>query len=147
MTVQPGLCWTWSEPKLLVLSCTGSFSFSFQTQSDYSETSSVSESRHLFADDSSDNKGQSTVPMTSFNFINSIIGSGIIGKLNPYLTNGFSHHYHLGEYTFILGASGRIFANFIPFFDEIPISKQKSPRWDTAFCVVTSGAILFGYVQ
>ena len=25
-----------------------------------------------------------------------------IGKiLNPYLTNGFSHHYHLGESTFI----------------------------------------------
>ena len=22
---------------------------------------------------------------------------------NPYLTNGFSHHYHLGESTFILG--------------------------------------------
>ena len=22
--------------------------------------------------------------------------------LNPYLTNGFSHHYHLGEYTFII---------------------------------------------
>ena len=25
MTVQPGLCWTWSEPKLLVFSRTGSF--------------------------------------------------------------------------------------------------------------------------
>ena len=58
--------------------------FCFQTQSDYSETSSVSESRHLFADDSSDNKGQSNVPMTSFNFINSIIGSGIIGKFCIY---------------------------------------------------------------
>ena len=22
-------------------------------------------------------------------------------ELNPYLTNGFSHHYHLDEYTFI----------------------------------------------
>ena len=28
--------------------------------------------------------------------------------INPYLTNGFSHHYHLGESTFILGASGKI---------------------------------------
>ena len=25
MTVQARLCWTWSEPKLLVLSCTGSY--------------------------------------------------------------------------------------------------------------------------
>ena len=24
VTVQPGMCWTWSEPKLLVFSCTGS---------------------------------------------------------------------------------------------------------------------------
>ena len=40
----------------------------------------MSESRHLFADDSKDEKGQSNVPMTSFNFINSIIGSGIIGE-------------------------------------------------------------------
>ena len=23
--------------------------------------------------------------------------------INPYLTNGFSHHYHLGESTFIVG--------------------------------------------
>ena len=26
--------------------------------------------------------------------------------LNPYLTNGVSHHYHLGKPIFILGASG-----------------------------------------
>ena len=24
-----------------------------------------------------------------------------VTRLNPYLTNGFSHHYHLGESTFI----------------------------------------------
>ena len=35
---------------------------------------------------------------------------------------------------------------FILFFDEIPLSKQNSPRWDAAFCGVTSGAILFAYV-
>ena len=69
--------------------------------------------------------------------------------LNPYLTNGVSHHYHLGESSFILGASGRTFANFIPFFffDLIPLSKQNSHRWDAAFCGVTSGAILFAYVS
>ncbi|XP_052803329.1 putative sodium-coupled neutral amino acid transporter 11 [Mya arenaria] len=49
-----------------------------KTQSDFSDTSSMSESRHLFEDDTA-NKIQSSVPMTSFNFINSIIGSGIIG--------------------------------------------------------------------
>ena len=25
VTVQPGLCWTWLEPKLLIFSCTGSY--------------------------------------------------------------------------------------------------------------------------
>ena len=29
--------------------------------------------------------------------------------INPFLTNGFSHHYHLGESTFTLGAPGVIF--------------------------------------
>lgn len=50
-----------------------------KTQSDISETSSVSESKHLFQDEQLDNNGQTNLPMTSFNFINSIIGSGIIG--------------------------------------------------------------------
>ena len=44
-----------------------------------------------------------------------------------------------------LGASG-VILNFIPFSDDIPLSKQNSPRWDSAFCGVTSGAILFAYV-
>ena len=35
---------------------------------------------------------------------------------------------------------------YILFFDENHISKQNSPRWDAAFCGVTSGAILFAYV-
>ena len=65
--------------------------------------------------------------------------------INPYLTNGFSHHYHLEESTFILGALG-VILNFIPFINENPLSKQNSPRWDAAFCGVTSGAILFAYV-
>ena len=26
------------------------------------------------------------------------------------------------------------------FFDEIPLSKQNSPRWDAAFCGITSVA-------
>ena len=32
---------------------------------------------------------------------------------------------------------------FISFFDENHVSKQNSPRWDAAFCGVTSGEILF----
>ena len=41
----------------------------------------------------------------SFNALVSIL---VIG-LNPYLTNGLSHHYQLVGSTFILGASGVIF--------------------------------------
>ena len=43
-----------------------------------------------------------------------------------------------------LGASGVNF-NFHINFDENPLSKQNSHRWDTAFCGVTSVAILFAY--
>ncbi|KAL3831322.1 hypothetical protein ACJMK2_023088 [Sinanodonta woodiana] len=50
-----------------------------QTNSDFSETSSMSESRHFFDDGKKADADQSNIPMTSFNFINSIIGSGIIG--------------------------------------------------------------------
>ncbi|XP_070211959.1 putative sodium-coupled neutral amino acid transporter 11 [Littorina saxatilis] len=49
-----------------------------QTTSDFSETSSVSDMRHL-VEEKEDGKQRSSIPMTSFNFINSIIGSGIIG--------------------------------------------------------------------
>ena len=65
--------------------------------------------------------------------------------LNPYMTNGFSHHYHLDESTVIIRDIMSDF-EFYSFFDEIPLSKQNSPRWDAAFCGVTSGAILFAYV-
>ena len=30
--------------------------------------------------------------------------------------------------------------SFFSFFDEIPLGEQKSPKWDAAFCGVTSGA-------
>ena len=61
-------------------------------------------------------------------------------SLNPSVTNGLGHGYHLDGYTFILGALGVIFY-------EISSSKQNSPRWDAAFCGVTSDAIiLFAYV-
>ena len=66
---------------------------------------------------------------------------------NPYLTNIISHHFHLDESIFISrGVGSDFYFFFISFFDEITLCKQNSPRWDAAFCGVTSGAILFAYV-
>ena len=67
-------------------------------------------------------------------------------KLNPYLTNGFSRRYQLGESTSVFRGVRSYFDFFILFFDEISLCKQNSPRWDAAYCGVTSGAILFAYV-
>ncbi|KAJ8314174.1 hypothetical protein KUTeg_008735 [Tegillarca granosa] len=54
-----------------------------RTQSDFSETSSVGDTRQLVEDKSKENDGsRSNIPMTSFNFINSIIGSGIIAMIS-----------------------------------------------------------------
>ena len=36
--------------------------------------------------------------------------------------------------------------NYLIFYG-FSLSKQNSPSWDAAFCGVTSGAILFAYVQ
>ena len=63
------------------------------------------------------------------------------------MTNGFSHPDQLDESIFICkGVRGTVIIHFISFFDEVPLSKQNSPRRDAAFCGVTSGAILFDYV-
>ena len=47
----------------------------------------------------------------------------------------------------ILGESGVLFIYFFfiifQFFDKVPPSKQNSLRLDTAFCGISSGAILF----
>ena len=52
-------------------------------------------------------------------------------EINPYLTNGFSHHYHLGESIFIFrDIRSVLFLNLITFFNENSPSKQNSPRWD-----------------
>ena len=61
--------------------------------------------------------------------------------INPYLTNEFSHCYQLGESSFIFRVLG-VISNFY----VIPLCKQNSPKWDAAFCGVTSGAMLFAYV-
>ena len=46
-----------------------------------------------------------------------------------------------------LGALGVLFLLFIQFTDENSQSKQYSPRWDATLCGVTSGAMLFAYVN
>ena len=65
--------------------------------------------------------------------------------VEPYLTNGFSHHYDLGESTFNFRGVRNDFYFLSDFFYEISLCKQNSPRWDAVFCGVTSGAMLFAY--
>ena len=65
--------------------------------------------------------------------------------VNQFVTNGLSHPYTLDEFIFIFRGVRCKFI-FISFFDEIHLSKQNSPRWDAAFCGVTSEAILVAYV-
>ena len=49
-------------------------------------------------------------------------------KVNPYLTNGFSHRYQLGKSTFIFrGVRSDFYFFFISIFDEISLCKQNSP--------------------
>ena len=54
---------------------------------------------------------------------------GLYTIINPYVTNGISHPYHLDESTFIFTSIGSIFISFylMKTFDENHISKQNSP--------------------
>ena len=56
--------------------------------------------------------------------------------LKPYLTNGFSHRYHLGESTFIFRGV-RSFFYFLSYF---------SMKFLCANRIAPDGAILFAYV-
>ena len=71
---------------------------------------------------------------------------GFLMMVNPNKPNGLSHLYHLDESIVIFRDITSNISFIISFFHEIHVSKQNSPRWDTAFCGVTSGAILFAYV-
>ena len=63
--------------------------------------------------------------------------AGVLKQLlNPYVTIGNSHPYHLDESILYLGASG-LFFHFYFTFDEISVSKQYS----------LFGAILFANVK
>ena len=48
-------------------------------------------------------------------------------NFNLYLMNGFSHHYHLGESTFIL-RDIRVILKFIPFFDEFSLMHKQTEK-------------------
>ena len=53
--------------------------------------------------------------------------------VNPLVTNGHSHCYHLNGSTFISRGSRSDFSFLISFFDENRVSKRNSPRRDAAF--------------
>ena len=64
--------------------------------------------------------------------------------INLLLTNGHSNAYHLDESKLFLGIT-RVVSLFFSFFNEFPVSKQDSPRWDAVFAASHVG-ILFVYV-
>ena len=59
----------------------------------------------------------------------------VSGLINPYVTVGLSSSYHLDKSNLFFRD---IRSNF-SFLDEIYVSKQNSPRWDAAFCGISSG--------
>ena len=68
-----------------------------------------------------------------------------VDAINPYLTNGLSHHYHLGEATFVLGAQLGVILNFYLIFRCNFSTQTKSPQmgrrvlrrhiWDYSVCL------------
>ena len=62
---------------------------------------------------------------------------------NLHVTNGFPI-LCVSPFLF-LGISGVNFHLYFIFYEK-HVCKENSPRWDAAFCGVTSGAILFTYV-
>ena len=63
--------------------------------------------------------------------------------LNPYLPNGFSHHYQLGESTFVFRGVRSDFYFSMKFLCANGIAPDGTPH---SSCGVASGAILFAYV-
>ena len=64
--------------------------------------------------------------------------------LNPLLTNGFTHHYHLGESTLIFRGF-RCDIKILHHF-SMKFLQANRPKWDAAFCGITSEAMLFACV-
>ena len=66
--------------------------------------------------------------------------------INPYLMNGFSHCYQLGESTFIFRGVRSDFYFLSHFSMKFLCANRIAPDMNAAFCGVTSGDILFAYV-
>ena len=69
----------------------------------------------------------------------SLLLTGLKFLLTPQMTNGLSSCYHLDKSTFIFRVIRCCFKVLFNFFKEISLSKRYSPRWNAAFCGVTSG--------
>ena len=65
--------------------------------------------------------------LTSFQYVKDLSG-GCIGSIclyfNPFLTNGFSHHYHLGEPTFVFKGIRSEFQLSYNFFMKILLANR-----------------------
>ena len=67
---------------------------------------------------------------------------------DPLVTNAISHPYHLDEsISSLRGIRSILFSFLFHFSMKIMSANRIAPRWDSAFCGVTSGAILFAYVS
>ena len=64
-------------------------------------------------------------------------------QLNPFMKNGFAHHYHLGESTVILGASG-VILNFFYFFFFMKFLEANRVAPDGMPCTVVSVVLHLG---
>ena len=90
--------------------------------------------------------GSLSIPMVTLTTSNVIqLAQVRIITFNPYLTNGFAHHYQLDESTFnFRGFRGDFYflSHFLmKFLCANRIAPDVTPR-----CGVTSGAILFAFV-
>ena len=65
--------------------------------------------------------------------------------INPYLTNGFSHHYLLGESVSFLGVIF-IYFYFLSHFSMKFLCANRIAPDGTPRSAVTSGAMLFAFV-
>ena len=65
--------------------------------------------------------------------------TGVVsGKFNPYLTNGFSHHYQLGESTFIFMGVRSDFYFLSDFSMKFLCANRIAPDGTPLFCLPMS---------
>ena len=142
VALQPGLCWTWSETpqtdflmmQLIstnLVSCAANlipYGPGFQPGASLSIILLTRELTGKFSNclECSEIKKFLTVKTYKIYIY-------YIMYINPYVTNGLSHPYHLDESTFFFRGIRSNFLFFISLLNEKHVSKQNSPRWDAAF--------------